>query len=362
MKATLIAIAFFFISIRVQAIHFWQPYPINKTITSIGYFSRIELSVYDSLLTTWVYYNTPYLMDSIDTVGSTAEIVVYKTHFNNVPGVEYGFIIYDQDLHRFAAKNLKHIDPDFPGAYSGAFENSVTTWSNCCLGSGGSYGSTTSLNVYDINQHKWINVLNDTHTSPYEWSGLSLSYGGYASLYYDDNLYNPQEAKYFYHPPTATFPGIGFSEPVSINGNQDIILSQWGFMLSNGEVSVGIYDPWVGIWKTYISYEGEFSGDESTFYLQFPFDNIKIFGAFDDSLHKWEIDTVNYNVISAQSKDRVVAYIDTASTPVIHVQTYSPNLHAWIKDSIITSNGVNNLSIFKSTVRWVDNSGIPSRL
>ena len=145
MKATLIAIALFFISITVQAIHFWQPYPINKTITNNGSFSRIELSVYDSLLTTWKYYNTPYLMDSIDTLGSTAEIVVYRTHFNNVQGCAYGFIIYDQDLHRFAAKNLKNTDPDFPGASSAAFENSVTTWSSCCLSSSGSYASTTNL-------------------------------------------------------------------------------------------------------------------------------------------------------------------------------------------------------------------------
>lgn len=362
MKASLIAIALFFISITVQAIHFWQPYPINKAITNNGSYSRIELSVYDSLLSIWKYYNTPYLMDSIDTLGSTAEIVVYRTHLNNVQGCAYGFIIYDQDLHRFAPKNLKNTDPDFPGAYALAFENSVTIRSSCCLGPGGSYGITVNLYVYDINQHKWINSLNDTHASPYEWSDLTISYGGYASSYFDDYQFNPQKSKYFYHPPLATFPGIGFLEPFSINGNQDIILCQGGGMLSNGEVTVGIYDPWVGIWKAYLSYECEFSGDESNFYLQFTANNIKIFGAFDDSLHKWKIDTLNYNVISAQSHDRVFAYIDTTSTPVVHVQTYSPNLHAWIKDSIITTNGANSLYIFKSTVRWVDNIGAPSKL
>ncbi|HMT27902.1 MAG TPA: hypothetical protein PKD91_01350 [Bacteroidia bacterium] len=33
----------------LQAIHFWQPYPIVKAIGVNGSYSRLELSVFDSL-------------------------------------------------------------------------------------------------------------------------------------------------------------------------------------------------------------------------------------------------------------------------------------------------------------------------
>ncbi|MBK7387827.1 MAG: hypothetical protein IPI23_01785 [Bacteroidetes bacterium] len=60
MKKYILIVSFVILGFRADAIHFWQPYQISASITGNGVFSRLELSVYDSVTTNWHYYNTPF--------------------------------------------------------------------------------------------------------------------------------------------------------------------------------------------------------------------------------------------------------------------------------------------------------------
>lgn len=361
-KSLFIGLIIILHTLPLNAVHFWQPYPIVKAIGVNGLFSRLELSVFDSLLGTWNYYNTPYFFGSIDTSKSTVSIAAYTTYTTTLinRNKDYGFIIYDQELHSFAARILSNPDPISLGANLVAFENSVTVdWSCCQIPIG--YSKYSEGYIYDINQHQWMGGLSENNLAPMNWGYVGIGVGGYSYKYSDDYTFNPSVAKCFYHPPTSGFPSLWHTEPMGFYGNQDLLMCQGGNFLANDEVTISIYDPWDGIWKWFKSYDCQFSGDESTFHLEIQGQNINILGAFDDSLHSWLVDTIDNSIDTVICQDRVIAYIESVNPTVIQLQTYSPNSHTWVKDSVITYNGINNLSITKSTVHWIDDAGIPDK-
>jgi hypothetical protein len=80
MKKFLILLALLFNS-TISFSNYWQPYPINYVIGSVGTLNRLELSVWDSVLGSWQYYNTPYFNTSIYPYNSSSEVVVFHTYF-----------------------------------------------------------------------------------------------------------------------------------------------------------------------------------------------------------------------------------------------------------------------------------------
>lgn len=346
------------ICFQSKAIHIWQPYPISANITSNGLFSRLELSVYDSVTSNWNYYNTPYYIGSIDTSSSSNSIVAFTTYTGLLSNKnkDYGFIIYDPVLHSFVPRLFVNDDPDYPGAALQVLENTVIVRQRCCLSTGPDL--TSRAYIYDINLNDWMDDIY-AHDNQNYYGGLNAFIGGYITKWTDDYTYQPGDYLFFYHPPNHTAPDEGFTEAVNLIGNQDLVLCQMGNFLTNDAVRISIYDPWTGVWKSFNSNACEYSGDESTFYLELWFPHRKIFGAFDDSLHKWVVDTPDVNISSPISKDRIIAFIDPSGT-LIHMQTYSPTLHTWVRDSVSVPAGINSMSIEKSTVKWIDNMGVNS--
>jgi hypothetical protein len=357
MKKYILIVSFIILGFRADAIHFWQPYPISANITGNGIFSRLELSVYDSVTTNWHYYNTPYFFGSIDTTNSSNSIVIFTTYTGVVSNLnkDYGFIIYDPVLHQFSPKLFVNDDPDFPGGSLVVLENSVVVRDRCCLTSSGSNLHTRAY-IYDINLNDWMDDL-VAYDGPTHYGGLYALKGGYVARWTDDYTYQPFDARHFYHPPNHSAPDVGFTEAMDLKGNQDLLLCQMGNFLTSDAVSVSIYDPWSVTWKEFSSYDCEYSGDESTFYLEFWNPHTKLLGSFDDSLHQWVLDTPLVNITQTISKDRIIAYVKPSGTE-IQMQTYSPTLHTWVRDSVSVAAGVDSLYIEKSTVKWVDNLGV----
>ena len=325
---------------------------------------RLELSVWDSVLGSWQYYNTPYYNSFIDTTSSSSEIITLKTYFTTIydRDVVYGCITYDPVLHQFMPRIRINADPDVPGADVEVLDNVVAIRTECCEfnGTWGSYYNISAqAYTYDINLHEWRGGEIESGLAWDEASvSLSLDIAGYLTYSYNDDDWNPKEGIGFYTPSLGIFDGTGFHDIVNgMSGNQDQLYGVFQQFLDNNISSIRIYDPNTGSFPGFVrSDPGLDLMSGGMTYQSYPA-NLKYLTMFDDFSGEMKIDTITQAISIIRLQARVAAYVDTSAVPAtIHYQVFSPTLHDWVRDSTVSLNGVASLNITDGTVHWTDNS------
>lgn len=349
--------------------NYWHPYPINVVIGTNGTQQRLELSVWDSVLGSWQYYNTPFYNSSIDTTYSSSEIVALKTYFPpNLYDRDsiYGFITYDPVLHLFRPYLNSNPDPDGAGGTVKVNDNAVTVEVYCCkaTGNGGiGYDISIECYTYDINLHEWrggIFYQGEAYDTP--TLSITLGIAGYVKYSYNDYTWNPSQGVGFYTPSLGNFSGQSFYDAINgISGNQDQLSCSYTQMLQNIISSYHVYNPHSLVFSDfYRDVPGTDLKSGGMIYQSFPFYDLRYFAIFDDFTGTMKIDTVEQFVSIVKLTNRVAAYVDTTVVPTtVHYQVYSPTLHNWVKDSTISTNGVSTLNIVGGTVHWTDGAGSP---
>jgi len=147
-----------------MAIDYWQPYPITAVVTTNGWEYRIECTVYDSLLGSWQYYNSPWIETAIiDLKSNNTGVIAFNT-YQIAPVTDpgnrdsiFGYIIYDQEIHLFKPVYHSHQNY-FYGADIAAGSITVNYYIRAGIGTGyHSYDNYTR--IYDINNHAWSELL-----------------------------------------------------------------------------------------------------------------------------------------------------------------------------------------------------------
>lgn len=365
MKKLLLIFLFSFLILKSYAIIFWQPYPITAVITSNGSQYRIECSVYDSLLGSWQYYNTPYFNNSIDTSDRSPEIIVFTTYFapniNDLDSI-YGYIIYDQELHQFVPVYGYHSDPDYPGAGVWTKDGVVGVLIQCCEDP--YYNSPNKwlyAYIYDIKVHSWKGRLFEfAYAGDVGQIGMWIGLGGLVATSYNDYWFNPSHTNYFYDPILVSFDDKYSHYIDEAGGDQDLYYStDDGMLLNDFACHLSSFDPLLHDWQTinFIEAYGNYLVHNGIFYTKVYSTNY--FGIYDDSLHQWVVDDFDQTISKIKMKDRVVAYADTVNNPnKVFYQVFSPTLRAWVKDSTTVAAGIDSIYIQDGTVKWVDNNSV----
>ncbi|MBK7387697.1 MAG: hypothetical protein IPI23_01110 [Bacteroidetes bacterium] len=366
-------IVFFFVLLFNSAISFsnyWHPYPINVVIGTNGSQQRLELSVWDSVLGSWQYYNTPFYNSSIDTTYSSSEIVALKTYFPpNLYDRDsiYGFITYDPVLHLFRPRLKSNSDPDRPGVSQLTVnDNVVAVMVECCKFNGTfgvGYTTTAEAFTYDINLHEWRGGVMEYGGAADEPDiDITLGIAGFLKFSYDNYLFNPRQGVGFYTPSLGNFSTEGFYDAINgVSGNQDQLSCSYLQILQNSISSYHVYNPHSYFFK---GFDRDVPGTDiksgGMIYQSFPYYDLRYFAIFDDFTGTMEIDTVGQFVSIVKLTNRVAAYVDTTIVPTtVHYQVYSPTLHNWVKDSTISNNGVSTLNRIGGTVHWTEGTGSP---
>jgi hypothetical protein len=366
MKKFLILLALLFNS-TISFSNYWQPYPINYVIGSVGTLNRLELSVWDSVLGSWQYYNTPYFNTSIYPYNSSSEVVVFHTYFPpnfSNKDAYFGFVTYDPVLHSFRPKYYSNHDSLTPGAFVGVDDNVVSFRVVCCqVGLGIGYGNDIYNYVftYDINLNQWRggNMCGgNAYSQPS--ADIIVGIGGYFTSTYDDFDFNPTSGVGFYTPHLGNFAGRLFFDSMSgLSGNQDELTCTYLGVLSYHISSIHVYNPHNGQLKGFTRDDpGVDLKSGGLIYQSFPTLDLRYFAMFDDSSGTMKIDTVDQQISIVKLSNRVGAYVDTTTLPsTVHYLVFSPTIHEWVKDSSVSINGVTSLTITDGTVHWTDNTG-----
>lgn len=365
MKKFLFVFALLF-NTAISFANYWHPYPINVVIGVNGTQQRLELSVWDSVMGSWQYYNSPYFSSHIDTSFSSSEIIALKTYFPpNLYDNDsiYGYITYDPVLHQFMPVIKFNSDPDVAGATVFVSDNVVGVITRCCefnTGLGYYYDITAEAFTYDINQHEWRGgLIKFGYGSDHASVGLSIGTGGFLNYSYNDFDWNPMEGVRFYTPSMGTFTsGAHFFDTVNgMSGNQDQLYCAFQIFVYNDISSIRIYNPNNAFFPGFVrSIPGIDVMNGGMTYQSYPDSNLQFFTMFDDFSNEMKIDTIDHTAYNVIIKNRVAAYIDSSTSPVtVHYRVFSPTLHQWVKDSTVSINGVSSLSIIDGTVHWVDN-------
>lgn len=366
MKTNFFLTIFFLLHFACFA-NYWQPYPINVVIGVNGTQQRLELSVWDSVMGSWQYYNSPYFSSNIDTSYSSSEIIALKTYFPpNLYDRDsiYGYITYDPVLHQFMPVIKGNSDPDVAGATVFVRDNVVGVVTRCCEYNsswGDYYNISAQAYTYDINQHEWRGgVVQSGSAWDQATVGLGIGTAGYLSYSYNDDEWNPREGIRFYTPSLGFFGGAGFYDSVGgMSGNQDQLYCAFQQFIYNDISSIRIYNPHTGYFPGFLrSIPGIDVLNGGMTYQSYPDSNWQYFTMFDDFSNEMKIDTIEHAASNVIIKNRVAAYVDTAAIPTtVHYRVFSPTLHNWVKDSSVSLNGVSSLTIVDGTVNWVDNIG-----
>ncbi|MBL7915302.1 MAG: T9SS type A sorting domain-containing protein [Bacteroidia bacterium] len=348
--------------------NYWHPYPINVVIGTNGTQQRLELSVWDSVLGSWQYYNTPFYNSSIDTTFSSSEIVALKTYFPpNLYDRDsiYGFITYDPVLHLFRPYLSSNPDPDVPGASVYVYDNVVEIIVECCEfydpWNGSYYDISAQAYIYDINLHAWQGgELESGYGADKASVSLNLGIASYITFEYNNQNWNPREGVFFYTPSIGQFKGVGFSDAVNgMSGNQDLLYCQYQQFINNNISANCVYSPHSGTFYGFVrSSPGIDLLNGGMTYQSYPDSNLSYITVFDDFSGEMKIDSIDHPITKVKIKNRVAAYVDTTVSPsVVHYQVFSPTLYDWVKDSSLSTNGVSTLNIIDGTVHWTDSIG-----
>jgi len=362
MKKHFLLVVFFFICFKSFPIIFWQPYPIVATVTNNAGHQRIQCSVYDSLLGSTQFFNTPYFPDSVLLNSNSTGIICFNTYSLLTANFDstYGYIIYDQELHLFKHVIKYHQDPDYPGVEIGTYDNMVSVYYQCCRDNSGStgYSSFYETYLYDITAHSWISGPGEFASSD-GWCSVGISKGALVYGRYNDDFWDPYNWCGFYDPVNRNFngpwnPGYTFGD----HGNQDgYFLFDEVFLTVTDEGHFSAFDPgnhaWPGFSVDPVNDDNTFENNGIIYVAE---DDIPSdIAIYDDSTHLWIKDHHEHTIQNVLIKDRVVTYVDSAYTQ-IYYEAFSPSLRAWVKDSSLI-NSLDTIYISEGTVNWVDGSG-----
>src|SRR6185436_5897486 len=245
--------------------------------------------VYDSLLGSWQYYNTPYFNSAIDMSGSSASIIVFHNPFSGYPNERdsmYGYVIYDQELHQFAPVIEHHSDPDYPSADVYANEGIVTIYKYCCEYYDYDWTKATWLDIYtyNIKSHSWSHGISDyVWPSAHGSIGASVLTGGFIRKVYNDDDWNPDTWGY-YLTGFDGFASVDYWRCLSYGGDGDQDLF-WGYvdgLFQPLNAYYSAFDP-SGGWATFVNSDGgpDVTGN-GIFYAHNNDSGHNFFGIFDD--------------------------------------------------------------------------------
>jgi hypothetical protein len=352
MKKNLLFIALAFCCINSYAQNitsYYANYPITVTQTYNGNTTRFELSVYDSLLGSWQYFNTPYL-DDISQVHcmTNAGIAAYYGNYQSNYYSKAGLVTYDFEINQW--KQL--LDSGEFSAHSSVAGNGFAELFKELDYGGNSY-SVDGYYYYDIKAHNWAGVTGGG------------GYGASAGMVNNDGIGWGWEGDF-----DEEF-DIDHYNPVTHSSSNIVWYNYWGFpFIADDEmVLISYFELGTSFYYAIIAYDATtatampISFPNSTrgitkdgiFYVNDTVTNKIYFGAYDVQQHQWKLDSVNAAYIDTGIvSNRVIAMADyTPSANKVICSVYSFNNHQLITDTVASS-GITGLTVSNGTVTWYD--------
>lgn len=355
MKKIVFIILLIFNSGILLAQNYFKEYPITTIIAYNGSQQRLECSTYDSVLQTIVTYETPWMSEIISVTNNDGK-VTFTTWVE--PGQQsgvYGFLIYDFVLHQFSVQNKIF---------------SVASSYNLNMAAGmiwfvelleyensGIYSSSYTYYRYNMLHHTWtqITITKEPDYSSNLWY-LNASINSDLIGYIDDE----DEGDFFYLDPVSNqltsfgsgCAGWGFTSADDYIAMDTGCLDNYRFMTYDAETH-----QWNGLNRADLlgtHTRGVFTASDQNTYVP------RFFFTYDQAIHAYIVDSVvSSNITNVIIKDRIITYVDQTPgfSQKIFFMAHNPLLHTWVKDSLPLTGGMISASIENGTVNWVDGNG-----
>lgn len=356
MKRGIILLAFILFSYAAKSYWYYQPYPINAQIITIGTQSRVTCSVYDSVLNITQTFNGPWCSSQLTLYNDSIGMVVYTTippSTSSPYDIFRGAIVYDINNHAFSSiidsciqcydRSAGLVD----GFYFIRDEFSFPMYTN-------------TYYYFDIKRSQWVSGsfnCSDDMT-------FATNYGTIA-IWGDNNFGNIRT--FFQNPAfnTTYMPGMtgawaDFFSPISLKDM--IYVSDNAFHLLGYWVSsFSIIDPafqWV---SPQTGNASRVPGSPVASYntVQWIDNNSGELNieSYDIQQHLWKNQSfTNYNPTSIKMDNLMYALTDTASS-IVFYGVYDFNVHSWLTDSDTISGGVSSIAFVNNSLVISTNSG-----
>lgn len=331
-------------------------YPLSVSIGALGTNSRLEISVYDSILATTVNYNTPWVSYNIQVTGVSNGKVSFVYYNGSIVQKPLRVILYNRLKHQFITDSLTFTTPSNNRInvvcgpiwveYYKEFDQSNYTYNEYVY------------RRYDYFLDKWVEF------------GYPLARFGTAATFYNlgqigncDRLFNePDQAFAYYDPVSETkhleiitdgfVPESEFSGEDNIFGHYDVIGSIENVMqtydpelhqlatLAATNLVISLYD------GVFIAYDHD-STDK--YYM----------AIYDIDSHLWVRDSVrSASITNLKCEKRIITYSSQHSGALhLYFSAYNPLQKAWVKDSVPVNGTLTNVQITNGTVSWTDALG-----
>ncbi len=361
MKAIFLTTFLLLFSISGFAQDYSKESPISIAVASNGNLQRVECSVYDSVLQTTVYFNTPWIPKIIIISGNAYGKVGFTT-WNSI-GIQnsmVGIIIYDNLLHNF---NYQYINTGISGSTQNANVVCGIIWVEVLTESFSNNDYYLNFVYYRYHPlfHKWIKV--ESFGNFWDLSSTSIIWN-HSSIGNTDRLLDVDDVHLFYYDPVRD---TLYDELISCVGNvqdekEDYYISNQN---CNNYSDYFMYDAQLKQFQKYPRNnvdgrvdKGIFTGKDVDTTAK------KFFFVYDPAIQQWVTDSVfSSNLINIKVKDRIVAYIDSSQNfgKQMFCMAYHPVQHTWIKDSTQVAGNITGYIIQNGTVKWNDSNGNHAR-
>ncbi|MBP9084122.1 MAG: T9SS type A sorting domain-containing protein [Bacteroidia bacterium] len=344
---------------KTQATDYWQPYKITAEVITYNNIDRkVKFSVYDSLSGIWRYYNTPYYNTPKITITDTLNTIIgfniyeYDNNGNIVRDTDFGFVIFDHEIHQFKPY-YDYFIPSIPSLVAGADLEpdgiAMSAWANEQSSLGYTWIKEYTM-MYSIIKHKWDTLFLEQgvrdawecYYSKYVNSGFAFTCEHFSSSdkNYRTSVLMPVEQ-------TMWHSQSGFIGSYVTSGRDMTFKNHNG--VYDTDAFCHAFDPVYGI-KPH-----SFGGGVSSVYLH---NNIlrasKYTLIYDDSTHSMVIDSLPATgTTGVIIKDGVVTFKHMAT---VVCKAFSPTTRTWISGTF-PSTGIDSLKIVNGTVKWKDAAG-----
>lgn len=330
-------------------------YPLSVSIGSNGINSRLEISVYDSVLATTVNYYTPWVSSNIQVTGVSNGKVSYVYYNGITPQNPLRAILYNRIKHQFITDSLSI--PYGPN-------NRINV---VCGPIWFEYYKEFDQGNYTYNEYVYRRF--DYFLDKWVEFGYPLFRFGTAATFYNlgqignsDRLVNGDDQVFAYYDPVSETKHLqtisnGYVPESELYGEDNI----FGNYDSGGEETViQTYDPDFHQLATLAAtnlvinlYDGVFIGND------YDSTDKYYFAIYDIDDHLWVRDSMrSSSVTNLKCENRIITYASQhTGTPNLYFLAYNPLLKIWVKDSIPVNGALSNVQITNGTVSWTDASG-----
>lgn len=352
---TFVLICFYAIGNICYSQDYITNYPLSVSIASNGANTRLEISVYDSVLATTVNYNTPWVSYNIQVTGVSNGKVSFVYYYGLIAQNPLRVIMYNTIKHQFVTDSLSI--PFGPNNRINVVCGPIWVEYYKEFDQGNYTYNEYVYRRFDYFLDKWV-----------EFSYQLFRFGTAATFYNlgqignSDRLVNDDYQVFAYYDPvseTKHFDDIyNGSVPESELYGEDNYFGN--YIIGSNKRVMQTYDPDFHQLATLAAtnldinlYDGVFIGND------YDSTDKYYFAIYDIDDHLWVRDSMkSSSVTNLKCENRIITYASQhTGTPNLYFLAYNPLLKTWVKDSIPVNGALSNVQITNGTVSWTDTSG-----